>query len=139
MGAISLGGLCAFLPAGKFSDRFGRKKCNILGSIIMIVASVGSVFSSGPCVFGIFRFFIGVGAAFTSTAAPVHIAEISHPRHRALLTNFCNTAVYWGSMLASMTSLVFLRMADNRWSWGAPCLIQSDFYTHAFNVQGCRY
>ena len=132
MGAISLGGLCAFLPASKFSDRFGRKKCNILGSIVMIVASILSVFSSGPCMFGTIRFFIGVGAAFTSTAAPVHIAEISHPRHRALLTNFCNTAVYWGSMLASITSLVFLRMGDNSWSWGAPCLIQSEFFPPHF-------
>jgi MFS family permease len=131
--AISLGGLPALIPAGYVSDRYGRKKCLMIGTFFMILSAILQAATSGPWLFFGFRILMGAAIAFILIPAPALSTEVAHPRNRGAVTACFQTAFYWGAIVAAATTLGGLYIA-NSWSWRTPVLLQ--FFFPALQVIG---
>jgi MFS family permease len=86
--AVSLNGLgmaLAALPAGMLADRWGRRRCLVLGAALDATAQLtrASFLHPGTILAG--SFVAGVGQAFLSIAAAPFITDHSGPRERTHL------------------------------------------------------
>jgi MFS family permease len=90
--AISIGGLCALVPAEYVSDEWGRKTCLAIGTSLMIAMSIVQTFTSGPWAFLATKIILGVGIAFILIPAPALATETAHPRNRGMVTACFQTA-----------------------------------------------
>jgi MFS transporter, DHA1 family, multidrug resistance protein len=64
------------LAYGPLSDRFGRKPIAVFGSVLMIVASIGCMFSRSLLQLLVFRALQGAGASGPGTAAITMIRDL---------------------------------------------------------------
>jgi MFS family permease len=98
--AISMNGLgmaLAALPAGLLADRWGRRRCLLLGAALDAVAQLarGTLLDPGAILAG--SFVAGCGQALLAIAAAPFITEHSSPRERThLFTTFFATTLLAG-------------------------------------------
>lgn len=128
VGAISLGGLAALIPAGYTSDCFGRKICLACGTLVMIIASIVQALTSGPWAFLATKLILGAGIAFVLIPAPALTSEIAHPRSRGTVTACFQTAFYWGAIVSAAATLGGLYISSS-WAWRMPIMLQILFPT----------
>jgi MFS family permease len=74
-------------------------------------------------MFAVARAIIGLGLSFEYTAAPMLVAELAHPTHRAQLSTFLNTLYNFGATIAAWICLGTLTIQSD-WSWRSVSLIQ---------------
>ena len=70
------------------------------------------------------RLMLGFGVAIAHGAAPLLVAELVHPQHRAIYSTIYNTLWYLGSLIGAWVSFGTDQMHGN-WSWRVPCLLQA--------------
>jgi MFS family permease len=121
--AISIGGLCALIPAGYFSDKWGRKICLAVGTSLMIATSIVQALTSGPWAFLATKIILGVGIAFILIPAPALATETAHPRNRGMVTACFQTAFYWGAIVSAVATLGGLYIKGS-WAWRMPVMMQ---------------
>ena len=98
--AVSLNGLgmaLAALPAGMLADRWGRRRCLLLGGALDAAAQFarGSLLSPGAVLTG--SFFAGAGQSLLAIAGAPFLTEHSTPRERThLFSTFFATALLAG-------------------------------------------
>ncbi|KAJ5212079.1 uncharacterized protein N7498_003725 [Penicillium cinerascens] len=126
--ATSLGALISFTPASYMADKFGRKWCVGIGSLIVIIASVFQVVVSTHWAFFALRVMAGAGVGTAQTAAPLLATEIAHPRQRQVATALYNTCWCVGSITSAAFTFATLSVASS-WSWKIPCLLQAFYPT----------
>ena len=120
---MTLGSLGALIFIPPICDKLGRKWGIYIGSVFVLM---GTGLQSGANNFNMFiagRFIIGFGMAITLGAAPILVAEISHPQDRAILTTFMGVAWFVGSFTASWVTYGTLKVNSN-WAWRLPSLLQ---------------
>uniref|UniRef100_A0A2D3V3J3 Related to hexose transporter protein n=1 Tax=Ramularia collo-cygni TaxID=112498 RepID=A0A2D3V3J3_9PEZI len=123
IGAISLGGLAALVPAGYTSDFFGRKICLSCGTLVMVVASIAQALTTGPSAFLATKLILGAGIAFVLIPAPALTSEVAHPRSRGIVTACFQTAFYWGAIVSAAATLAGLYISSS-WAWRMPVMLQ---------------
>lgn len=123
IGAISLGGLAALVPAGYTSDAFGRKICLAIGTLVMIIASIVQALTSGPRAFLATKLILGAGIAFVLIPAPALTSEVAHPRTRGIVSACFQTAFYWGAIVSAAATLGGLYISSS-WAWRMPIMLQ---------------
>ncbi|KAJ5132414.1 hypothetical protein N7448_006572 [Penicillium atrosanguineum] len=126
IGATSLGAFISFTPASYVADKFGRKWCVVIGSSIVIIASILQVATSSHWAFFALRVLAGAGVGTSQTAAPLLATEIAHPRHRQVATALYNAFWCVGSITSAAFTFATLSMG-NSWSWKIPCVLQAFF------------
>ncbi|OQV01300.1 hypothetical protein CLAIMM_06681 [Cladophialophora immunda] len=121
--SMSLGSLIGLFPVPYLIDAYGRKAGIILGCCIMLLA-VG--LQAGAQNFGMFiaaRLLLGFGDTIVLGAAPLLIAEISHPQDRAVMVTLSASSYFWGAFIASWVTYGTLRI-QSEWAWRLPSLLQ---------------
>ncbi|RBR21209.1 hypothetical protein FVER53590_29007 [Fusarium verticillioides] len=92
LGAIISTPFSAYIP-----DRFGRRLCITIGSLIMVIGVIVQCASTYRNVhWRTYHRWLRLALA----AAPVLISELAHPRHRVLPGSLYNTGLYLGALLA---------------------------------------
>ncbi|MBI1797118.1 MAG: MFS transporter [Candidatus Eisenbacteria bacterium] len=98
--AISINGLgmaLAALPAGLIADRWGRRRCLILGAIIDAVGQMTRASSFAPAAVFAGSLCAGAGQSLLATAGAPFLTEHSTPRERThLFSTFFATALVAG-------------------------------------------
>jgi MFS transporter, DHA1 family, multidrug resistance protein len=82
---IGIYGLARFLlavPAGRLSDRIGRRTTLALGGLVTVLGSLASAYAPSYEWFLLARFTAGAGAALTLTAAQIILADVTVPAER---------------------------------------------------------
>ncbi len=98
--AVSLNGLgmaLAALPAGLLADRWGRRRCLVLGAALDAAAQItrATLLAPGAVLAG--SFFAGAGQALLAIASAPFLTEHSAPRERThLFTTFFATTLLAG-------------------------------------------
>ena len=69
------------------------------------------------------RFLLGFGVGIVSAAGPIYVVETAHPAWRGILTAYCNTFWFTGSILASGAVRGGLNLKGNI-SWQIPVWLQ---------------
>lgn len=72
------------------------------------------------------RFILGFGVSIVSAAGPIYVVETAHPAWRGILTAYCNTFWFTGSILASGAVRGALTLGGNI-SWQIPIWLQMVF------------
>ncbi|KAJ5505681.1 General substrate transporter [Penicillium expansum] len=88
--AVSLGSFCSFIPGSYIADNLGRRICVLIGSSLVIIASIIQVATNNNWVFFGARVLAGIGVGVSQTAAPLLITESTHPRQRQAFTGLYN-------------------------------------------------
>lgn len=99
-----IGGVCALPFVGPAVDTWGRRVGMSIGAWIIIIGAVinGTTLyddSLGQLKAG--RFILGFGVSIVSAAGPIYVVETAHPAWRGVVTAYCNTFWFVGSILAS--------------------------------------
>jgi len=106
--AYDLGWLCtAFLlanaiflvPSSWFVDRFGYKKCYLIGSIILAIACTLSIFSPNYAFLLINRVFAGIGVSLIMVTGLAIVTRIYPKEKRGFVLGIYTTMVYVGLTL----------------------------------------
>ncbi|ANB11764.1 glucose-inactivated glycerol proton symporter STL1 [Sugiyamaella lignohabitans] len=121
---ISVGSTLAVPIAPFFADKIGRKWTVFIGSIVIFIGVTVQSASVNISMFIVARFLIGFGTAFARGAAPVLIAEIAHPQHRAVITTLYDCMYGIGGITAAWTNYGSLEIKSN-WSWRLPSVLQA--------------
>ncbi|KAH8893624.1 hexose transporter [Thozetella sp. PMI_491] len=121
--SYNLGGLITLPIIPTFNDRFGRKHSITLGSAIL---ATGVALQAAAINYGMFlaaRLIAGMGIAFAVSGASQLLAELTHPRERAVITGLFNASWSVGSILAAGITLGTYNMG-NDWAWRIPTILQ---------------
>ncbi|KGO64626.1 Major facilitator superfamily domain, general substrate transporter [Penicillium italicum] len=99
--AVSLGSFCSFIPGSYIADNLGRRICVLIGSSLVIIASIIQVSTNNHWVFFSARVLAGMGVGVSQTAAPLLITESTHPRQRQAFTGLYNALWFIGSITSA--------------------------------------
>jgi MFS family permease len=98
--AVSLNGLgmaLAALPAGLLADRWGRRRCLLLGAVVDALSQLVRALWLDPGAVLLGSFFAGAGQSLLATAAAPFLTDHSTPRERThLFSTFFATALVAG-------------------------------------------
>ena len=82
------------IPAGQWTDTFGRKRMLVLGPLLNAAGALGLAFSGSFVELLIWRVVQGAGSAVVTTAAMIAVADISSRENRGRVMS-----MYQGSLL----------------------------------------
>ncbi len=95
-GAYYVAVLVFSLPAGRLSDRIGRKPMIVGGTALYAISTLLFLTTREPWLFVLFRAVEGMGAAAVVPAAQAFVAEISTDEYRSRAYGWLTTAQYAG-------------------------------------------
>lgn len=117
-----LGCAVGAILAGALSDRFGRLRVMLLGSVLFLVSSVGSALTFSVPDLIVWRVLGGLGIGIASVVAPAYIAEVAPRQIRGSLASLQQLAITLGIFAALLSNAVLAGAAggsaDNTLWWG---------------------
>ncbi|KAK4875750.1 hypothetical protein RN001_012172 [Aquatica leii] len=96
---LAIGAAISAIPAGFVADRIGRRYVNILIAVPYIISYLLIVFSGGPFLLCVARFFAGIGTGAVCVTAPMYIGEIAEVSIRGTLGSFFQMCICLGIFL----------------------------------------
>lgn len=85
------------IPAGQWTDRFGRRILLVAGPLITSISSFGFAFAGTFWQLLIWRVFQGIGSAVITTAAMVVLADLSSAANRGRVMSLYQGALLLGA------------------------------------------
>ncbi|EMC91096.1 hypothetical protein BAUCODRAFT_152390 [Baudoinia panamericana UAMH 10762] len=124
-----IGGVCALPFVGPLVDTWGRKVGMSIGAWLIILGTIingTTLYDADVGQLKGGRFLLGFGVSIVSAAGPIYVVETAHPAWRGVLTAYCNTFWFTGSILASGAVRGGLNLVGNM-SWQIPVWLQMVF------------
>jgi len=124
-----IGGVAALPFVGPAIDTWGRKVGMFIGAFLIIMGTIitgTTVHNASVHQFMGGRFLLGFGVSIASAAGPIYVVEMTHPAYRGVVTAYCNTFWFTGSILASGAVRGALNLKGNI-SWQLPVWLQMFF------------
>ena len=121
---MSIGSMLAIPFVPYTADLLGRRTGVVIGCSIMLVGVALICIGFHVALFIVGRLILGFGIAIAQGCAPLLIAELVHPQHRAVYSTIYNTLWYLGSLIGSWVSYGTSNMAG-QWAWRVPCMLQA--------------
>ncbi len=103
------------LPAGRFSDIYGRKRIFIAGAIVITLATLALSVASTIETFIAFRFLQGVGAAFVTSTSFAILTSVFPKEQRGRAMGIVVGCVYLG--VSAGPTLAGLMVTYLGWRW----------------------
>jgi sugar porter (SP) family MFS transporter len=122
--SMSMGSMLAIPIVPYCADILGRRMGVVIGCAIMLVGIALLSMGFHIAMFIMGRLLLGFGIAIAHGSAPLLIAELVHPQHRAIYSTIYNTLWYLGSLIGAWVSFGTNNIAGN-WAWRVPCLLQA--------------
>ena len=107
-GAYYVAVLAFSVPAGRLSDRVGRKPMLVAGTALYAVSMLLFTLTKDPWLFVLFRAIEGLGAAAVVPAALAFVAEISSEEHRSRAYGWLTSAQYAGLIIGPAAAWALL-------------------------------
>jgi DHA1 family multidrug resistance protein-like MFS transporter len=93
----ALGRFVADVPVGLLSDRVGRRRMMIMGTVIIIICSILNATAPNFALFLIYRFLEGVGSSMWMTSRTTLLADILKPEERGRVMSYFQAFMLLGS------------------------------------------
>lgn len=110
-GAYFLAVFAFALPAGRLSDRLGRKPLIVVGTLLFAVATLLFLTTTNPWWFVAFRTLEGLGAALVMPASRAFVAEITRNENRSRAYGWLTSAQYGGLVLGPAVGWLLYALA----------------------------
>lgn len=127
MSSALTGCLAGALLAGRWSDRYGRKKMLILAAVLFIISAFGTGAVDNFNWFIIYRIIGGFGIGIASNISPIYIAEISPAPIRGKFVSLNQLTIVLGILLAQLANWLIgnyytsgtetLTLESIQWAW----------------------
>jgi MFS family permease len=111
-GAYYVAVLAFSVPAGRLSDRVGRKPMLVAGTALYAVSMLLFTLTKDPWLFVLFRAIEGLGAAAVVPAAQAFVAEISDEKHRSRAYGWLTSAQYAGLIIGPAAAWALLSLEN---------------------------
>jgi SP family galactose:H+ symporter-like MFS transporter len=113
--AVPVGALLAALAIARITDLIGRKKILGLTALAFILGSLlcGLASSVHELILG--RFLLGLAVGWSSSSAPLYIAEMTEKKNRGRLVTLYLIAVNGGLLISYMTNYLLAPFESWRW------------------------
>ncbi|KAL1866872.1 hypothetical protein Daus18300_006575 [Diaporthe australafricana] len=122
--SMAMGSMLAIPIVPYCADILGRRMGVVIGCSIMLVGIALLSMGFHIAMFIMGRLLLGFGIAIAHGSAPLLIAELVHPQHRAVYSTIYNTLWYLGSLIGAWVSFGTNNIVGN-WAWRVPCLLQA--------------
>ena len=86
LAALCVGNAVVLLPAGRYSDRLGRKPFLIIGSAVCGTATIAMGIGNSLAVFFVMSFVAGLGSGLINPAQQAAVADIVGKKLRDLMS-----------------------------------------------------
>lgn len=116
-GSLALGAIIGCLIAGKFSDKFGRKKGLLLAAALFFISSLCMAFSPDKNVFISARFLAGIGVGMASMLSPMYIAEVAPAELRGRMVAINQLTIVIGILITNIVNYSLRNIGDDAWRW----------------------
>ena len=117
-GAYYAAVLAFSVPAGRLSDRVGRKPMLVAGTALYAVSMLLFTSTKDPWLFVLFRVIEGVGAAAVVPAAQAFVAQISSEEHRSSAYGWLTSAQYAGLIIGPAVAWALLSLESGGGDYG---------------------
>lgn len=124
-----IGGVSALPFVGPAIDTWGRRVGMFIGSLLIVLGTIVCGLTITNASIGQFmggRFMLGFGVSIVASAGPIYVVETTHPVYRGVVTGYCNTFWFVGSILSSGAVRGAITLTTNE-SWQIPIWLQMVF------------
>ncbi|AZC15283.1 MFS transporter [Microbacterium sp. ABRD28] len=97
--------------AGVLSDRWGRLRVMLMGSVLFFVSAIGSGLAFSAIDLTVWRFIGGLGIGIASVVAPAYIAEVAPRQIRGTLGSLQQLAITLGIFGALLSNALLAGVA----------------------------
>jgi SP family galactose:H+ symporter-like MFS transporter len=112
--AVLAGGMVGPFVSGPLTDYLGRKKINILASLIFVVGSVLTAIAPNVVFLIGGRLLLGLAIGIVASTVPLYIAELAPKEKRGQLVTFFQLAITLGILLSYVVGYLF-EGQENAW------------------------
>ena len=112
VGAVLAGGMVGPFISGPLTDILGRKKINIIASLIFVIGSIITATAPAVLLLIIGRLFLGLAIGIVASTVPLYLAEIAPTDKRARLVTFFQLAITLGILLSYVVGYFFSSQED---------------------------
>ncbi|KAM0192753.1 hypothetical protein ACHAPI_008113 [Fusarium lateritium] len=110
-----------------FGDKLGRRRCILIGCVILIVGAIlqTASYSIAPMIVG--RVIAGIGNGMNTIAIPIWQAETASPKNRGKLIVLQMVTNIFGIVITNWMNFGFTYVPDSSISWRFPLAFQCFF------------
>ncbi|WP_266367216.1 sugar porter family MFS transporter [Tellurirhabdus rosea] len=112
--AVLVGGMAGSLLSGRLADALGRKRINLVASLVFVIGSVITAVAPSPDVLIAGRLLLGLAIGIVSFSVPLYIAEIAPSEIRGRLVTFFQLAITIGILISYLVGFAFAE-SENGW------------------------
>lgn len=105
--AVLVGGMVGPFVSGPLTDRLGRKKINIIASLIFVIGSILVAVAPSVAILIVGRLLLGLAIGIVASTVPLYIAEIAPKEIRGTLVTFFQLAITLGILLSYIIGTFF--------------------------------
>ncbi|RWR09117.1 sugar porter family MFS transporter [Paenirhodobacter populi] len=115
--SLIFGAAIGSLIAGRFSDRYGRRRALLVLAFIFFFGALGTAWAPDVPVMVLMRFLLGLGVGGASAVVPVFIAEMAPANRRARLVTRTEMMIVSGQLIAYVASAVLAITINDHGVW----------------------
>ncbi|NBA86379.1 sugar porter family MFS transporter [Emticicia sp. CRIBPO] len=112
--AVLAGGMVGPFVSGPLTDYLGRKKINILASLIFVIGSILTAIAPNVVFLIGGRLLLGLAIGIVASTVPLYIAELAPKEKRGQLVTFFQLAITLGILLSYVVGYLF-EGQENAW------------------------
>jgi MFS transporter, SP family, galactose:H+ symporter len=110
--AVLVGGMTGPFVAGRLTDALGRKKMNLIASVIFVIGSILTAIAPTATFLVVGRLLLGLAIGIVSSSVPLYIAEIAPSEIRGRLVTFFQFAITIGILVSYVVGYIFADYED---------------------------
>jgi SP family arabinose:H+ symporter-like MFS transporter len=103
--------------AGKYTNRFGRKKPMILVALLFAATSIATAGSGSFYSFILARFLGGLAVGGVSLLSPMYVSEVSPPTMRGRMGTLYQMSIVVGVIVSYGINYLLRNTGANNWRW----------------------
>jgi len=114
VGAVLFGAMFGPFISGFLTDKLGRKKINVIASLIFVVGSILAAIAPDTHSLIAGRLLLGLAIGIVAATVPLYLAELSPKDKRGRMVTFFQLAITLGILLSYVVGYIF-GDAENAW------------------------
>jgi MFS transporter, SP family, galactose:H+ symporter len=105
--AVLIGAIFGPFLAGFLTDKLGRKKINILASLVFVLGSVVAAMATSVDMLIFGRLLLGLAIGIVAATVPLYLAELAPKDKRGTLVTYFQLAITLGILLSYLVGYIF--------------------------------
>lgn len=103
--------------AGRFTDRFGRKRMLVWVAVLFVITSVATALAPSFPIFLIVRTIGGLAVGGVSLLSPMYVSEVSPPSIRGRMGTFYQLSIVMGIVISYSINYLLRNTGPYNWRW----------------------